>query len=79
MEDKIQDLGPLLERFKQNITTTTTGGDPEETRRREMLSKYASQTIAMSILFGPSSQRVGRNREAIPGTLGKGDGSPVRG
>ncbi|KAF9652211.1 hypothetical protein BDM02DRAFT_3161863 [Thelephora ganbajun] len=38
VEDKIKDLKPQLDRFKQNITTTPVGGDPEETGRRKELT-----------------------------------------
>ncbi|KAF9645137.1 hypothetical protein BDM02DRAFT_3271911, partial [Thelephora ganbajun] len=39
VKDKIKDLKPQLDRFKQNIITTHVDGDPEETgRRRELTS-----------------------------------------
>ena len=39
VKEKIEDLIPQLDRFKQNITTTTVDGDPEETNRREGLTR----------------------------------------
>ncbi|KAF9645955.1 hypothetical protein BDM02DRAFT_3189254 [Thelephora ganbajun] len=38
VEDRIKDLKPQLDRFKQNITTIPVDGDPEETRRRKVLT-----------------------------------------
>ncbi|KAF8340814.1 hypothetical protein F5887DRAFT_978796 [Amanita rubescens] len=43
VEDKIKDLKPQLDRFKQNITTTSTDGDPEEMGRRKELTRTLEQ------------------------------------
>ena len=45
MKDKIEDLKPQLERFKQNITTATVDGDPGETGRRNELIRYARRLL----------------------------------
>ncbi|KAF9649810.1 hypothetical protein BDM02DRAFT_1757335 [Thelephora ganbajun] len=39
VKDKIKDLKPQLDRFKESITTTPVDGDPEETGRRQELTR----------------------------------------
>ena len=40
MKEKVEDIIPLLERFKQNIAVTTIDGDQAENERRSDLSRY---------------------------------------
>lgn len=47
VKEKLEDLIPQLERFKQNITTTTVDGDPEETNRRKGLATCVPRLIAV--------------------------------
>jgi hypothetical protein len=46
LKEKIEDLKPQLDRFKQNVTTTTIDGDPGETERRKELTRYARRLLA---------------------------------
>ena len=56
VREKIEDLVPLLERFKQNVGVTTTDGDQAEKPRRSELYKYARQSLTPHILVnGPFS------------------------
>jgi len=45
VREKISDLIPVLERFKQNITTATIDGDQAETQRRIELSRCARRLL----------------------------------
>jgi len=44
-EEKVEELLPQLDRFKQNIITKTVDGDPEETNRRRGLTVYVHRLI----------------------------------
>ena len=50
VKDKIEGLGPQLDRLKLNITTTTIDGDPEETRRRTELTRCARRLSSLLAL-----------------------------
>jgi len=41
VKEKVEELIPLLERFKQHITAATLDGDQAEKQRRSKLSRYA--------------------------------------
>ena len=45
VNEKIKDLKPQLDRFRQTITTATIDGDPEETGRRKELTRYAFRLV----------------------------------
>ncbi|KAF9649789.1 hypothetical protein BDM02DRAFT_3142078, partial [Thelephora ganbajun] len=73
VKDKIKDLKPQLDRFKQHITTTTIGGDPGETERRKELTKYAHQLVTTPTLFNGLRSALEeierRSRELLEGTV----------
>ena len=48
VKEKIGDLVPQLERFKQIITTATVDGDPEETGRRTVLTGCVSRLTTVT-------------------------------
>jgi len=50
VREKIKDLTPVLERFKQSITTATIDGDQAETQRRTELSRCARRLLDAPIL-----------------------------
>jgi len=45
VREKVKDLIPVLERFKQSITTATIDGDQAETQRRIELSRCARRLL----------------------------------
>ena len=46
VKEKVEDLIPQLDRFKQHIDTTTVGKDPEETNRRRELIRCVCRLMA---------------------------------
>ena len=50
VKEKVEELVPQLDRFKQNITTATIEGDPEETERRRGLAGYVPQLATAVII-----------------------------
>ena len=47
VKEKVEELVPQLDRFKQYITTTTVDGDPEETNRRIGLARIMKIEIPL--------------------------------
>ena len=52
VREKIEDLVPLLEGFKQIITTTVIDGDQAEKKRRSDLSRYACRFLSVPTING---------------------------
>ena len=50
MKDKVEELIPLLERFRQHIALTTDGRDQAEERRRSELSRCVRRPLTMPTL-----------------------------
>ena len=57
VKEKVEELVPQLDRFKQNITTTTVDGDPEETNRRMGLARYVHALRSTAIMTATASRR----------------------
>ena len=49
VKDKAEDLIPLLEKLKQNVTATAVDADGGENRRRLELSRYAPQLFTIHV------------------------------
>ena len=79
VKEKVEDLKPLMERFKQTITATKADGDQAENQRRSEFSRSARRSLTTPVFVNFSSQSVGRDREAIPGVAGEGSRGSVRG
>ena len=47
VKEKVEELIPQLDRFKQNISTTTVDEDPEETDRRVGLARCVLRSMAI--------------------------------
>jgi len=47
VKEKLKELLPLLERFKQNITVTKADGDQAENQRRSEFSRYANRSLTV--------------------------------
>ena len=70
MKEKIEDLIPRLDRFKQNVNVAFIDGDQGEKKRRSELSGCAHQLPTRMPLL-TVSQRAGSDREAMPGIAEK--------
>ena len=55
VKEKVEELIPQLDRFKQNISATTVDGDPEETDRRVGLTRYVLPS--MTIMTATANRR----------------------
>ena len=51
MEEKVKDLIPLLERFKQTIAATKANGDQAENQRNSEFSRYARRSLTTLVLI----------------------------
>jgi hypothetical protein len=78
VKDKIEDLIPHLNRFKQHADTAVSDGDQAEKKRRSELFRYARRLLTTSASQRPS-QRIGRDREEVARLTGKRRGGSVRG
>ena len=57
VKEKVEELVPQLDRFKQNIAITTVEGDPEETNRRMGLARYVHILRSTAIMAATTSYR----------------------
>ena len=57
VKEKVEELVPQLDRFKQNITTTIVDGDPEETNRRIGLARCVHVLRLTVIMTATASRR----------------------
>jgi len=55
VKEKVEELVPMLERFRQNISVTTDGGDQAEKQRRSELSRCVHQSPIIPTLKNFSS------------------------
>ena len=86
MKEKVEELIPQLERFKQNITTPIVEGDPEESDRRSGLAGYVPQLATAVITTNHNSSTFKHIEElsykllekgAIPRFVDKGEDAKV--
>ncbi|KAF9644139.1 hypothetical protein BDM02DRAFT_3190869 [Thelephora ganbajun] len=72
VQDKIKDLKPRLDRFKQNITTTIIDRDPGETERRKELTRYGHRLFTTPTLVNGLRSALEEIGEQSRGLLAKG-------
>lgn len=72
VREKIEDLIPLLERLKQNVTATTVDGDQAEKQRRSELTRYACRLFTLPTHVNSHCSALGEIERRSQSLLEKG-------